>query len=96
MSRADEVLGSAPQSWSTLHADLIRLRRFYDKDDEERQASSFHSNQLDSARIQLIDSLLAHIQPTVSDEKALWDRIDRDLQQAKDERSQPRPHGWRP
>jgi hypothetical protein len=86
MSHTDSVLGSPPQSWSTLKSDLLRLRRSLDCDDEE--AASRHVTALhpDRVRIALIDKLLAHIEPAVADEKALWDRIDRDLQQAKDER----------
>jgi DNA-binding ferritin-like protein (Dps family) len=99
MSTLDDVLGAAPRSWSTLKADLVRARRHYDVDDEERQTRSFHSNQLDSARIQLLDSLLRHIEPAVADEKALWDRIDRDLDTAKEARPRmalDQPRAWTP
>lgn len=92
MSRLDETLGNSPaRSFDSIRAGLVRARRLYDKDDEERQASSFHSNQLDSARIQLIDSLLAWIRPTVDEERQAreaWE--DRTDLEAK------RPAGWRP
>ena len=85
MTTFDDVLGSAPRSWSTLKADLIRARRWYDRDDEDRQSRSFHSNQLDDARVQLLDSLLRHIEAAVADELTFYELDQVDVR-VKDER----------
>jgi hypothetical protein len=99
MSRADEVLGTAPaRTFDSIRAGLIRLRRNYDADDETSQMRGFNVNQLDAARIALIDSLLSWIQPAVDEEAAAWDAIDRDLQAAKESRPRlalDQPKGWR-
>jgi hypothetical protein len=84
MTHTDVTLGSPPHSWSTLKADLIRLRRSLDCDDEEAAARHITSLHPDRVRIALIDKLLAHIEPAVADEAALWDSIDRDLEIAKE------------
>jgi len=99
MTRLDETLGNSPaRTFDSVKAGLIRARRLYDKDDEERQASSFHSNQLDSARIQLIDSLLTWIQPAVDEEqraREAWeDRTDVEAKEPRLALDQPRR--WTP
>lgn len=99
MTHTDVVLGSAPSSWSTLKADLIRLRRSLDVDDEEAQSRHITALHPDRVRIALIDKILAHIEPTVASEKALWDSIDRDVQLAKERGfgyALDQPRGWTP
>jgi hypothetical protein len=84
VTHTDVVLGSPPHSWSTLKADLIRLRKSLDFDDEEAQSRGISALHPDRVRVRLLDQILAHIEPAVAAEAAAWDRIDADLQQAKD------------
>jgi hypothetical protein len=74
MTYTDELLGNAPPtSLDSVRAGLIRLRRNYQADDEERQSRGFNANQLDAARVHLLDALIAWIDPAIAAERAAWD-----------------------
>lgn len=82
---APRILGSAPaRSFDSVKAGLMRLRHAYQLDDESANAASMQTKLIAYNRILLIDALLDWIEPAVRDEAAIWDRVDRDLQGAKD------------
>lgn len=99
MTRTAEVLGNTPpRSWDSLDAGLVRLEGLYRTDVDTPR--SFHSNRLDEARAEVVHELRAWIRSQVEAEKALWDRIDRDLDTIKEaggyREALDQPKGWTP
>lgn len=79
MTQTAAQLGSAPpRSLDSVAAGLVRLRRLWDMDEEERSSIGMGVFQHpDIIRVRLIDELLEWLKPAVEEERAEWDRLDR-------------------